>query len=116
MVADDPKAEVGSFDRPVGVRPMSERIAEMYTPPANVTIATQPAPGVMPRPRLRSTARAIGDAHRAEAGELRKWAAELVEARDASNWLRVLNVAIAIGVAAKGLDEMADKCEEDARV
>lgn len=91
---------------------MAERIEEIYAPPAHVSIA--PAP-VMPRgPRLRSTSRALAEAHRSEAGELRKWTAELVAARDASDWLRVMNVAIAIGVAAKGLDTMADKCDEDA--
>lgn len=103
LAFDNPK--VGSFERAPGVRPMTERIAEIYTPPSNVTIAEAPA---LPRvPPTRSTLAAIAEADRAQASILRAVVAELVAAKDAGDWSRVTTATIELAKIAHGLERVA---------
>lgn len=111
LVFDPPKAEVGSFEAAPGVRPMAERIKEMYAPPANVTIAT-PEPAL--RVRLRSSLRELAELDRGQAVELRAIAGELVAAKDVGDWSKVTAQAIELARIAQGLDALAAESERKA--
>ena len=113
LAFDNPKAEAGSFERSPGVRAMSERIAEIYTPPANVSISEAPSPALARR--LRSTLRELASADRDQAEILRGIAGELISAKDAGDWSRVVTTAIALSRIATGLDELAAETEGKAQ-
>ena len=114
LAFDNPKGEVGSFaGASAGVRPMSERIKEMYTPPANVTIAEPEAAEVDAalRVRLRSTLRELAELDRAQAAALHSVAVDLLAARDAGDWSKVTAQAIALSRIANGLEALAAASE-----
>ncbi len=112
LAFDEPKKEIGSFERAPGVRPMTERIAEIYTPPANVTIASAPTPALARR--LRSTLRELAAADREQSAILRAVVVELLAAKDAGDWQAVATQAIELSRIANGLDALAAETEEKA--
>lgn len=92
------------------VRPMTERIAEIYTPPAHVSIATGPDGAAAPKPpALVSVRTARADALHGEADALRTWGTALLRAEMQGDWAAVAKVREDIAAAALGLDELARK-------
>jgi hypothetical protein len=89
------------------VRAMKDRIADMYRPPSNVTIAKpEEAP---PKVRLESANKLIADDMRGEAAALRQWGTALLRAELAADWGRVASVREDIAEAAMKLEEHAHK-------
>jgi hypothetical protein len=97
------------------VRPMTDRIKEIYAPPANVSIAQGPEGAAKPSVVLVSANQERVDALRGEADALRIWGTDLRRAELAGDWAKVAAVREDIAAAALGLDELAYKHERGKR-
>lgn len=84
------------------VRAMKDRIAEMYTPPANVTIAG-PKSDTPPRPTVEACAE-LARLDRVQARLLAAWAADLRKAQEAGDWNQVALVRTGLEVSATALE------------
>lgn len=88
------------------VRPMSDRIREMYTPPANVSIASRDEPPKREVPTV-DAAELTARQDRAQARVLREWAESLEAAQRARDWSTVGLVRAGLRASAVILEEGA---------
>lgn len=88
-----------------GVRPMAERIREIYRPPANVSIADRNA--TAPEARTVDAVELTARQDRAQARVLREWAESLEAAQRAGDWSTVGLVRAGLRASAVILEEGA---------